>query len=380
MPPPYSSSRVRAVSNIRFISIFFMMFVHLTLYEAVSPVFDKGLFDQDFSKSVVLILVDGFGLVSAPLLGLISGFFFAANSETNPYFRLLGRRLRTLYVPVVTWSAVAALASLLTGLITADWIEMSNRIEQYDLNTLFGITSTPINGPLHFMVDLLKCILISPILIFLLKRRYYLQYYILVAVAAAFLLSFSSSHDYTRGFNLDNALPRIDLFLFFSVGLYIRRRWSDDVMSTLARFSFSSSGARLALFVVFILAAGHWRWLDSLENNKMGWSAFALRMFTRVSGCLFILSFLPWIRSLAERGLYVEDRLTFYLFCTHIIVFRLGQSALGMLTGWNPSAHNQVIAWCILPLIAFAVAAALYSLEGMLRSARAQGVSNGPTI
>jgi hypothetical protein len=100
--------------------------------------------------------------------------------------------------------------------------------------------------------------------------------------------------------------------------------------------------------------------------------SFLALLAVRISGSLLVLSLLPWLRELARRGLYCNDRLTFNLFCTHVISFYL----LPMAIGWGRSNRYSSLLFFAAPFFATAVAGIAFwaerSMKQLLVSARSR--------
>ena len=330
--------------------------------------------------SLLVIVQDGFGRISAPLLGLFSGYFAVRNLQDRPYGDVVSQRFRSLYVPAVLWSAIyfavrmaAAFASSLMG----DGSHLQAEIEDLSFNSFFGITAWPLNGPLHYLIDLFKCVLFLPVLLYLLDRLGRNVYVIAVLAAFMVLMTFDFNH-YSAGFNNHNSLPRADLFLFFSVGVYARRVWGGDIMQTLERFSLRRS-LIIPVAALFLLGALHWRWLTEFDNVGIIWSGILLGMVTRIAGCLLIVSGLHLIARLAEKGLVIPESLTFRYFCTHFITFFIFKNVTLITMGHNLAWSFRLFLFGGLPFIALFAAFLFDRGMALANGALTNAVERSPT-
>ena len=92
-----------------------MLFAHIKVGEAIIPV-GSGLpylYSGDWMSPFVLLIRDGLGRISSPLLGFLSGYFLLGHLQRRGYFGVLWRRFQTLYLPCVFWSAICILVMLL---------------------------------------------------------------------------------------------------------------------------------------------------------------------------------------------------------------------------------------------------------------------------
>ncbi len=363
------------ISNLRFMAIFAMLFVHAFEGNRFIDV-QSGLpylVGGALNSPLVLLVHDGFGRISAPLLGLLSGYFFAANLTSSSYQGLLVKRLRTLYLPVVVWCSVFAVIQIVAAYGVGDSELIERTWSKISLNSIFGYSSWPLNHPLHYLVDLLKCILFVPIALFVFNRFGRHGYSILIIFVFLLLIAMDSNSR-TPGFNQDSVLPRADLVLFFFVGLAAQRIWSGNITTTLDRFSMRRVWAITLSLVIFVLGAGHWRWIGAIDGELMPWISSFVLIATRIAGCLLLLSALQWIKAISGRGLSVDDKATFRLFTTHVITFFVLKNALEFALRRELSETDTIWALFVFPLVAVCVAYVLYVIEMYIRQAR-----TGPT-
>lgn len=349
------------VSNLRFLCVFFMSYVHIfyvqDFYDLIFFGHQLPYLIHGYPAGTLLVLVqDGFGRISSPLLGLLSGFYAVRNLESRTYRNVVSRRFMSLYVPAVLWSTIyfgVRMAAALASSFMGDGSHIAEELNRVDINSFLGLTAWPLNGPLHYLIDLFKCVLFLPVLLYLLDRLGRKGYALIVAAFYVFLIA-NDFHDFSSGFNKDNILPRADLVLFFSFGVYAGRVWGGDIMDVLNRFSMRRVWAIALTAAVFVAGALHWRWLATMENDVLAWCGILLGMAVRVSGCLLIVSALDWIAALARRGIVVDETLTFRYFCTHMIAFFIARNIVRMTVGEQVPWSYQVDLFFVLPVIAFA--------------------------
>ena len=235
-----------------------------------------------------------------------------------------------------------------------------------NVNSFLGVTYWPYNFPLHYLVDLFKCILFLPVLLYLLDRFGRSVFVALIGCLFFALVANDLNHT-NPGVNTESILPRADLFLFFCAGLLVHRHRDGDIVETLDRLSVQRSGVLIALGLAFLVCASHWRWLVAMDYRLAIWSGFILLMATRILGCLLIVAALRWIGNLGRRGLVIDNKLTFHLFCTHVISFFVLKGLLTVALGGELSDTHKVAAFFVSPFFALCVALALYRIEMALR-------------
>jgi len=304
---------------------------------------------------VGLVLVDGFAKISAPLLGFMAAYFAAANLQNRTYPQLVAVRFKQLCIPAIMWSLIFFGVMIAVGYITSDLSYVRQKFSDLDINSVVGLGRFPLNYPLHYLIDLFECTLILPILAVVLKRFGISIFGGLVGTLVLILVATDLNHN-NPGMNIDNVLPRADLFLFFSAGLAAQRVLGSNALD---RIRIRRRGILIAVGVVFLAGSLHSRWMVAMDSEIAIWSGFFVSLVVRISGSLLALALLPTMRALARRGLTVDDKLTFRLLCTHAIAFYLLQPLLG----WKLAGADAAAAFLIAPFIAVCVAFAVWKTE-----------------
>jgi hypothetical protein len=198
--------------------------------------------------------------------------------------------------------------------------DVHEKLATVDLNDFLGITHFPLNYPLHYLIALFKCILISPILIYMLRRLGPVCY--VASVTLIFLALTGSDLNLAQpGQHAHDIWPRADLFLFFSLGLLAQRRWNLEIGEALERFQIGNPAVLSAIAVLFLLGTFNWSWFVKQGGLGHIWFGAFVLLTVRATGTLLLVALLRWLRKMAQRGFYVSDRLTFTLFCTHLISY-----------------------------------------------------------
>jgi Acyltransferase family len=331
--------------------------------------------------TLLVIVQDGFGRISSPLLGLFSGYFAVRNFESRPYSDIVSKRFRSLYVPAVLWSAIyfaVRLAAAFASSLMGDGSHLRTEIHDLTFNSFFGITSWPLNGPLHYLIDLFKCVLFLPVFLYLLDRLGRKGYAVAVSALFAVFIAFDFNH-YSSGFNNHNILPRADLFLFFSVGVYARHIWGGDILQTLQRFSLQRRSHIVLVAAVFLLGALHWRWLTEFDNAALVWAGVLLGMAVRIAGCLLLVSGLHYIALVARKGIVIPETLTFLYFCTHLITFFVVKNIALITVGEDLPWSFRLFLFAVLPFIALIAAFVLEKGMSFVRVTVSNGINRSPT-
>jgi succinoglycan biosynthesis protein ExoH len=310
------------------------------------------------------VIVYGLSRISSPFLGFLSGYFAAANLAERTYQRVALTRLKTLYFPALFWSFIFFAVTVVAGYAVSNHAVVRERIATVDLNDFLGITKFPLNYPLHYLIALFKCVLISPVLIYLLRRLGPIAFTAL-ACLAFLALTGSDLNPYVPGQHAHDIWPRADLFLFFSLGLLAQRRWVLDIGEALMKCRISNPVALFGIALIFLVSTFNWPWLVQSATPAHVWCGAFVLLVARIAGALLLLALLPGLRHMAQRGLYVSDKLTFLLFCTHIISYFIFD---GIIRVEHLSAYG-VLEFYIVPFFDLAVAAIVLVLRNCLYSA-----------
>ena len=196
--PRLSKAQLSQVIDFSRISLIVgLVFLHYQSYpnSRVSPF--RGMDTEAFQVATFVnsfVLFFFFSVV--PLLSMVSGwlfFSFSDNARSELLFRM-GRRFKSLYVPLVLWNLLYL--AILWSVFEAD--SHSRILEDINLNfgtaspidyfnAVFGVTHHPIGFQFWFVRDLFVTVLVSPILWLLLTRAPLLG---AAALALVWLLGF----------------------------------------------------------------------------------------------------------------------------------------------------------------------------------------------
>ncbi|HVK90049.1 MAG TPA: acyltransferase [Mycoplana sp.] len=319
------SSRINLM---RILLISGIVFVHVPYDPASSPFTGaNGLFDW-----LRVFLGDSLFRVGVPCLSAISGYLlFRRGLDGFSYGTMLRSKARTVLVPFLLWNG---------ALLVLVWLAQKNGIgfgylpdvvdaTPREMATLaFAAEGWPINLPLYFLRDLLLCLLLSPVLGYLLMHHpratllAFLAYAVLPLPNGLFL---KKSILFGFGVGIAVALHRIDLKA-------VDRYAGAIVIAVL-------SAALLLSVGLYVTGPEFPVWLDILR------SATAL---SGIVGAWALSGFL--VRTRLGGRLATGGGLSFWIFCAHYPLL----VALWMV--WNRlGIEDYPLFYFAAPLLAFAI-------------------------
>ncbi|MBP1852953.1 acyltransferase family protein [Rhizobium halophytocola] len=277
-----------------------IVFVHVPFDPATSAYAGgQGAFDW-----FRVLLGDSFFRIGVPCLSAISGYLlFRRGSEAFDYPKTVRTKVETLLAPFLIWNIglfvfVALIQSQGAGIgfFPDLWHASFRQLTSY----LFSLEEFPIDLPLYFLRDLFVCILLSPILAFLVRRAPVVTCVLLFGLAI---------------------LPGV------TIGLVLKK-------SILFSFTF---GIALALYKVDVKA---------LDRHAVLGAALTVLAATLLSVGLYLTGpDYPYLLDLARNTLSIVGALGFWLLSALATPTALGQrlANTGSLSFWIFCGHYPLL-------------------------------------
>lgn len=258
------------------------------------------------------VLMEIFGRSAVPLLGLISGWLVGGSARTRHWLRHVGRKAKTILLPMLLWNAVAIL--LVSG---AAWIGgLSAPVPQsggWVAQELFIITRNPdINVQMPFLRDLFLCMVAAPLLV-----RLPAWGLILVAGMAALCQIMGVGPP---------VLMRASILFFFAIGMLARRGgWAERAAAI----------PMLPAAMPFMLLMAAQLYVSIKAGAGLPPLALSsLDMAVRIAAALCFWRLAWALAASPARGLLLRiEPFAFFLFCAHLILIWLGGPVLGAVFG-----------------------------------------------
>ena len=156
-----------AIKAARVICIFFMTYVHVHLFTSV----DLAASPQ--YQLATSIIRDVLGRASVPLLSVVSGFLLVGYLSRRSLKQVVANRSTTLLMPVITWNLIGIVVFSVLG-----WLD------GIGMNDLFPLLDHGFQHHLTFLRDLFVVSVLSPVLIWALKRAPAFTVIAIILVAA----------------------------------------------------------------------------------------------------------------------------------------------------------------------------------------------------
>lgn len=283
------------------------------------------------------ILMDVFGRSAVPLLGLISGWLVAGSPRTLDWRAHIGRKARTIILPMVLWNAIALVLVCGTAwLFTLPaptppslwWI----------VEEIFILTRNPdVNVQMPFLRDLFICMVMAPVLV---RTPGWVLALIAAAAAAGQIWGIGAP-----------VILRPSILMFFVLGIAARRA---GMAERVAAWPMPLAILPFAVLVTVQL----WLTLTSdAPRAGAGWAALDLLVRASATFCFWRVSW-ALARSRMRGGLLWMEPYMFLLFCSHLVFIWLGGPLLGKVIG--PLGSRDYPAFLLLqPALVFAVVVAL---------------------
>ncbi|WP_240334213.1 acyltransferase family protein [Sphingobium estronivorans] len=304
-----AARRSDAISIARVICILGVVYVHA--WTGLSGHDLEGLRGTP-QDSLRWVLMEIFGRSAVPLLGLISGWLVGGSSRTQNWMRHVGRKTRTILLPMVLWNGLAILfvsgAAWIVGLSapvpsSTDWM----------FQELFIVSRNPdINVQMPFLRDLFLCMIAAPLFV-------RLPGWMLGVIAAMAALC------QIMGWG-PPVLMRASILFFFIMGIIARRGGLADRMAALPWTVAAPPYALLmSVQLYFSLHPG---------SVAPGIDLAILDMAVRIAAAVFFWRLSWGLAASVARGMLLRiEPFVFFLFCSHLILIWLGGPVLGALFG-----------------------------------------------
>ena len=302
------------ISMARMLCVLGMIFVHVP--DGVPGTAGYSFDTSNLGFLLEAFLVEGPGRASAALLSMVSGFLVAVSLQRagTPVTTLYKKRFVSIILPMIFWGlvtyAVYGLVSQTRPTFLADAVTWLDK-----LNIVLFLTELPQGATMHlgFLRDLFVCVLLSPLLLFLVRRFAWL---LLVPLAAFYLLD----NHATSGLIIFRPL----VLFAFTLGLLIAdRRWPIDLWDRY--FPLFLALAVVSTTLLIQADGGAFSGLtNAFAQQNLDFSETVLYPLSRLFGSLAIWTCIPYlIGTRFSNWLLQFTPYLFAAYCSHYLVLTL---------------------------------------------------------
>lgn len=238
--------------------------------------------------------------IGVPCLSAISGYLLFQKGEASfHYRRVLTSKSRTVLLPFLIWNfalILLVLAVQRVGMGIGYFPDLWHASAREWLNYAFAISDYPVNLPLYFLRDLILCIVLSPLLAYLVRKAPGMTLGIFFAFAVFPLID-------------TNIFLKNSILFSFTLGIALALHRVD--VKRLDRYAPAALAVLLAASLLLSLGL-----LKQGPDYPLG--LHILRNLLSVAGALLVwMLSAPLIRTTLGQRLSRTGTLSFWTFCAH---------------------------------------------------------------
>ncbi|MDE7412468.1 MAG: acyltransferase [Muribaculaceae bacterium] len=316
----------QVINYLRFPLIIGVLFIHNSDFMNLGENIDIEGHTYESITIIIDLFSNTLASVAVPIFFFISGFLFfyrLPNFTLSLYKTKLLKRINTLLIPYLFWNLLLFLVYLLASKLTViKALFNTNAIDSGLFSALLGIPSDqgmtyPIVYPFWFIRDLMVCVIISPILFFIITKTRHIG---IILLGIAWYIGFKIPYLGYRGFSTT-------ALFFFSLGAWFSC-YNKNIIVTVRELKFF--GIIYPLVIIAEMLTKH------LSINPY------IHSLGIVSGAIFwflIASYLIEIKKL--KPIPILTSASFFIFAIHEpwLLVTLRKLTLSLLHPTSPYIH-----------------------------------------
>ena len=314
--------RSESLNLLRFPLAVVVVLIHIFSSEGFKLHGQEITFDSTPFFLEVNYFIDGFlRKQSVPIYFFISGyvFFLGITLTRETYKRKLKNRVKTLFIPFLTWNTLCILLGLfwylpcfeslfpnlykikldfsLSAILYSYWDKTKGIFVPFEPPTKIDVV--PQNGPLWFVRDLMIIVLSTPVLYWLLKHMRH-HVVCLLCVAWFVLAYWNLGH-------IDRLLPG---YFFFTWGAYMSIN-QKDMLVEFGRFSWLSAVLYVGLGLAFVASAN---WFPDASDT--------IKRLNILVGLLFAYNLASWLlqKNICRPNAFLSSA-SFFIYVSHWLIY-----------------------------------------------------------
>ena len=299
--PQVTTERSKRIEMLRTIAILGVVVLHVPPLETDVAV--RHSYSSEFLFQIKYLLSAAIFMASVPTLSVISGYLLFSTYNESRYLQTVIKKARTLVIPLILWNL--PLLAILYAARIEGWPvyrDAGDLASLWDaVNLTVGITAPPLNFPLHFLLDIFICIVLSPVFSFFIRRAPFLGLAICVAILFA---------------DRENAvLVRGDIFAsYYLGGLVAYKRWT---LEAIDRYWWAFGGVFLALCIGYTA-------VEAAHGYAGGAFHDYGRQVLRIAGPFAFWGVSAYLAGVSwSDGVARFARYSFFIFCAHAPILKL---------------------------------------------------------
>ncbi len=273
-----------------------IVFVHVPFDNSSTP------FDGTYNvfNWLRVFLTESLFRVGVPALSAISGYLLFRNGwDGFDYAKAVRTKSRTVLLPFLLWNTAVFLAFFILlrmGIGDGYVLDPKNASWRDLLSQLFAIEAYPVDIPLYFLRDLFVCILLSPLLAWLIRRIPF------VTLSVLFLLAL---------------IPDLSLYLVLRCSILFS--FSFGIYASLYKIDIKALDRYAPLGIALLIIASALLARAIYINGPIlpEWVKFSRNLLAIIGAAGFWLLSAPLIKTEAGQKLSKTGSLSFWIFCAH---------------------------------------------------------------
>lgn len=342
MDRDFLKARSKRIEVLRTIAILGVVLLHVPPLVTDPPL--QHTYSSAFLLDIKYLMSNVIFMASVPTLSVILGYLLFSTFEASRYLPTVRKKTKSLIVPLILWNL--PLLALLYVAKAEGWSvyrHMPEPASAWDVvNLTIGIVGVPLNYPLHFLLDVFICVLLSPLIHLALRHAPFVG----LAVCLALLFVDDGNSFVARG---------DILAAFYMGGLVAKKGWT---LATIDRHW-------RAIVALFLLLCVGYTAIEAASGFHGGAFHDYGRKVLRLAGPFaFWGVFAYLLRFSWSDGMAAFARNTFFIFCAHAPIFKL-LWRLYREAGGTVESPLYWLFYVTSPLATVALSVAALSLFGM---------------
>lgn len=322
------------IALFRLVAILSVILVHIP-YDYSISVLSEGFhaYTQAFAHAplrdkVIIFFQHGLGRVSSPALSIVSAWFLMAAMNQSSTKDLFKKKIQTLIIPYYVWGAITVIL-FCAAQMAVDDIESAQDIIVTALKKTVSPGYWPTNYALHFLFDIF--IIMTFFLVFFRTQVKNTGLMVIIALVGPIILTVWGDSESWLGANEVSPLPRVDLFVYFFLGIATYGK-INVIFSEKSLHFFTRPAVIFSLLGGAVLSSVFLYYYNKVLGPDLNIKSLIL-LYLSLANRLLLTTFLFSLTIFLGKiwKFTPPKRLAFRLFCTYIIIIYFTAKGLSYL-------------------------------------------------